>query len=60
VLLDFETAVPALSSVVNEYGADIRRETLSEVRHLQSPLMMKKIQLDEGSLTAKIARIDQA
>ena len=60
VLLDFETAVPALSSVVNEYGADIRRETLSEVRHLQSPLMMKKIQLDEGSLTAKTARIDQA
>jgi hypothetical protein len=60
VLLDFETAVPALSSVVNEYGADIRRETLSEMQPIQSPLMIKKIQLDEGSLTAKIAKNDQA
>jgi isoleucyl-tRNA synthetase len=60
VLLDFETTVPALSSVVNEYGADIMRETLSEMQPIQSPLMIKKIQLDEGSMTAKIAKNDQA
>jgi isoleucyl-tRNA synthetase len=60
VLLDFETIAPSLASAIKEYGADIMRETLSEIRHIQSPLMEKEIQLDEGSLTIKITRIEPA
>lgn len=58
VLLDFETAVPSLAAVIHEYATDIMRETLSEIRQIQSPLMSKEIQLDEGSLIVKIARIE--
>lgn len=59
VLLDFETANPSLTAVIREYATDIMRETLSEIQPLQSPLMTKEIQLEEGSLIAKIARINQ-
>ena len=58
VLLDLETKVPSLAAVISEYAADIMRETLSEMRHIQSPLMSKEIQIDEGFLTVKIARTE--
>ncbi len=60
VLLDFETISPSLASAIKEYSADIMRETLSEIRRIQSPLMKKEIQVDEGSLTIKIMRIEPA
>lgn len=58
MLLDFETIAPSLASAIKEYSADIMRETLLEIRRIQSPLMKKEIQLGEGSLTIKIMRID--
>ena len=60
VLLDFETIAPSLASAIKEYSADIMCETLSEIRRIQSPLMKKEIQVDEGSLTIKIMRIEPA
>ncbi|MDW7655769.1 MAG: isoleucine--tRNA ligase [Bacillota bacterium] len=60
VLLDFETAVPSLTAVIHEYATDIMRETISEIRPVQAPVMTKEIQLGEGALTAKIARIKPA
>ena len=58
VLLDFVTTAPSLVSTIKEYGSDIMRETLSVIQRIQSPLMQKELQLDEGSLTVKIMRIE--
>lgn len=58
VLLDFETKAPALAFAIHEYGADIMRETLSEILRIQSPLIEKEVQLDEGSLLLKIKGIE--
>jgi isoleucyl-tRNA synthetase len=54
VLLDFETEAPALAFAIQEYGADVMRETLSEILRIQSPLLEKEVRLDEGSLIIKI------
>ena len=56
VLLDFETEAPSLAYALNEYGIDIMRETLSEIRHIQVPLAEKEIHLDDGRLTIRIAK----
>ena len=58
VLLDFVTTAPSLVSTIKEYGSDIMRETLSVIQRIQSPLMQKELQLNEGSLTVKIMRIE--
>ncbi|MEN6489656.1 MAG: class I tRNA ligase family protein, partial [Smithella sp.] len=58
VLLNFETDVPSLAAVIHEYGTCIMRETLSEIRKIESPLVEKEILLDEGSLIIKIKELE--
>jgi isoleucyl-tRNA synthetase len=60
VLLDFETAEPALTAVLHDYASDIMREALAELQPIQVPLMTRDIRLGEGSLRVKIARTNQA
>lgn len=58
VLLEFETSAPSLVAVINEYAANIMRETLSEIQPIQSPLMTREIQLNKSSFIVKIASIE--
>lgn len=60
MLLGLVTVATSLASAIKEYSADIMRETISEIRRIQTPLMKKEIQLDEGPLTIKIMRIEPA
>ena len=44
-----------IRSAVETYSADLARETLSEIKPIPSPVMKKRLQMEEGSLEIFIA-----
>jgi isoleucyl-tRNA synthetase len=50
VTLAFETTSEAIKSVIESYGEDISRETLSEIQNISDPVMQKEIDLDDGKI----------
>jgi isoleucyl-tRNA synthetase len=50
VALSFQTVSEEIKSTTEKFAKDIERETLSEIQHIESPVMQKEICLDSGKI----------